>query len=78
MREKVKQIAEGWKNVVVKDPLVEVEATRRASICATCPNLRDHTLGIDGFLRCGACNCPLAMLTRSMSAECKHEEGSKW
>ena len=78
MKEKIKQIVEGWSNVVIKDPLVEVEAKRRAEICAKCPNVRDHTLGIDGFLRCGVCNCPLAMLTRSMSAECKHEEGSKW
>lgn len=76
--EKAKQIVEGWKNVVITDPLVEAEAKKRADICAGCDRLKDHTLGIDGFLRCGVCNCPLAMLTRSMSAKCKHEEGAKW
>ena len=31
--------------------------------------------------RCGICNCPLAMLTRSRDAECKNPEengGKKW
>jgi len=78
VKEKAKQIAEGWKNVVVKDPLVEAIAKERADICASCDKLKDSTLGIDGLLRCGVCNCPLAMLTRSMSSECKHPEGKKW
>jgi len=76
--EKGKQIIEGWKNVVIKDPLVETEAKRRVEICQSCENMKSDTFGIDGFHRCGVCNCPLAMLTRSMSAECKHEEGAKW
>lgn len=78
MIEKVKQIVEGWKNFAIKDPLIEAEAKKRAEICAKCPNMADHTLGIDGLWRCKVCNCPIAMLTRSMSAECKHEEGAKW
>jgi hypothetical protein len=73
----INEIIEGWKNYIVKNPLVEAEAKRRASICASCKHAKNDM----GIPRCGICNCPLAMKTRSMKSECpnpKEEGGAKW
>jgi hypothetical protein len=32
----INEIVEGWKNYIVKNPLVEAEAKRRAAICSSC------------------------------------------
>ena len=37
MKEKLKEIIDGWKNVIVNDPFVEKVAKKRAAICANCP-----------------------------------------
>tara|TARA_R110002020_G_scaffold79419_3_gene199098 strand:- start:4807 stop:5031 length:225 start_codon:yes stop_codon:yes gene_type:complete len=73
----IKEIFEGWKNYIVKTPLVEAEAKRRAEICASCEHAKDDL----GVPRCGICNCPLAMKTRSAKSECPNPQskgGPKW
>lgn len=73
----IKEIFEGWKNYIVKTPLVEAEAKRRAEICALCEHAKDDF----GVPRCGICNCPLAMKTRSAKSECPNPQskgGPKW
>jgi hypothetical protein len=77
MIEMIKEIFEGWKNYIVKTPLVEAEAKRRAEICASCEHAKDDL----GVPRCGICNCPLAMKTRSAKSECPNPQskgGPKW
>ncbi len=73
----IREIIDGWKNYIVKNPLVEEEAKRRAKICADCKHSKDNF----DIPRCGICNCPLAMKTRSSKSECpnpKNEGGAKW
>ena len=73
----IKEIFEGWKNYIVKTPLVEAEAKRRVEICASCEHAKDDL----GVPRCGICNCPLAMKTRSAKSECPNPQskgGPKW
>jgi hypothetical protein len=73
----IDEIVEGWKNYIVKTPLVEAEAKRRAEICASCEHAKDDL----AMPRCGICNCPLAIKTRSMKSECpnpKDKGGPKW
>jgi hypothetical protein len=73
----IDEIVEGWKNYIVKNPLVEAEAKRRAAICASC----EHAKNSLDMPRCGVCNCPLAIKTRSMKSECpnpKDKGGPKW
>lgn len=72
----IKEIIDGWKNFIVRTPLVEEEAERRANICTRCEYAKN-----DGIPRCGICNCPLAMKTRSSLSECpypKEKGGAKW
>lgn len=69
-------IVDGWKNYVIRNPLTEAQSLHRTAICVKCPNMKD-----DGISRCGICNCPLSMLTRSIEAECKNpidQGGAKW
>jgi hypothetical protein len=68
-------IIDGWKNYVFRNPLTEAESLRRTAICVECPLLKNDILDIP---RCGVCNCPLAMMTRSKNKECEHPDGSKW
>jgi len=63
---KLEEILSGWKNLIKKDPLVEIEAKRRAKICSDCPSARVKV----GVLKCNECGCPLAAKTRSMGSEC--------
>ncbi len=74
--DKLKQIVEGWKNVIWENPQVERVAKERASICANCDfnvdNICDsnksgttiHGNPVNG------CGCPLIAKTRSMATSC--------
>jgi hypothetical protein len=73
----VRAIVEGWTRYVMKDPVNEKEALRRAEICITCSDMRNAM----GVLICGQCGCPLAAKTRSSLSDCPNPEskgGSKW
>lgn len=66
LKSKVAEIMDGWKNLMVSDPLVEAEAKRRAEICGKCPKFEKKL----GAPVCGECGCPLAAKTRSTLSEC--------
>jgi len=76
--QKLKSIAEGWKNVVFISPTVEVLAKGRAEICAQCPFAVESTWqeAVGKLLRnvtnikCDKCNCPVSAKTRSVGEEC--------
>lgn len=85
-KDKFLRIAEGWKNVVFKSPLVEKLAQVRAKICSDCPHAVEsswlQTVGeyikeIKG-LKCGLCNCPLSAKTRSVKEGCAQQPNPKW
>lgn len=59
---KLKQIIQGWKNLVFKDPEIEKLALKRAEICSTCKN--------NNASICIECGCPLAAKTRSPKETC--------
>lgn len=63
---KLSEIAEGWKNIVFRNPEVEKLAKARAAICAGCKyNVNS---------RCTECGCPLIAKTRSVTSYCpKHK-----
>ena len=69
----VKNIINGWKNVIIKDHEVEDEAKRRAKICSNCEHakhgtvlkfVKDKLKEVEG-LYCGDCKCPLTAKIRS-------------
>ena len=60
--DKIKEIFNGWKNVVFPNPQVEQIAKARAAICSKCEfNVRS---------RCKKCGCPLIAKTRAMQSHC--------
>lgn len=75
MLSKARQIAEGWKNYVVKKPDVEAVAKQRLEICSTCPKHSQNAKGT-GYTsirqddHCTECGCPLMSKTRCMSCDC--------
>lgn len=81
MLEQAKQIAEGWKNTIIKDDHVEVIAKKRLEICASCEfNSEVATaLGTYSSIRpdkhCTQCGCPLMSKTRCVSCNCPKD---KW
>lgn len=78
LKKTTNDIIDGWKNYIFRNPLTEAQSLHRTNICVECPNMKADVLDIP---RCGICNCPLAMLTRSRDAECKNPEengGKKW
>lgn len=66
MKNKIKEIADGWLHLLIKDSNVEQEAIKRLEQCADCPN-RIKQLGIDV---CSGCGCPLMAKVRSKDSEC--------
>lgn len=65
-KEKAAEIADGWKNLMVMDEVVEETAAKRAEVCAKCPEY-GKKLGIPV---CNNCGCPLAAKTRSTLGTC--------
>lgn len=78
-----KQIAEGWKNVVIKDEAIELVAKARLEICRSCEkhSSKNNTKRPDEH--CTECGCPLISKTRCLSCKCplekwmSHELGKK-
>lgn len=76
---KLFNIIHGWKNYVIKNPATELQAEKRAKICAECPHssqlmllevmVRDEIKEIQGH-QCNECGCPLSMKVRSKEESC--------
>lgn len=81
--EKLKLIADGWKNVIFESPTVEKLAKGRAEICSKCPYAEKRSwLEAIGAVcervkgvQCSRCGCPISAKTRSVAEVCP--EG-KW
>ena len=77
---KMKNIVNGWKNLVIDNPVVERVAIHRANICAECPfavmSTGVHTVVVDNKttqirgLKCSKCGCPLSAKVRSSFDYC--------
>lgn len=73
---RMKQIAEGWKNVVVKNTHAEDVASKRLQICLSCPShsVNAKKTGTYKSARvddhCIECGCPLISKTRCLSCDC--------
>lgn len=85
MINKLQEIANGWKNYMFQDPIVEKVAISRAEICSQCPRseyskiiqflLKEKRIReIEGMI-CNACGCPLSAKCRSLKSPCPE---SKW
>ena len=55
-------ILNGWKNVMIVDPEVEILAQERGQACLQCPYKKAIT--------CGMCGCPLKAKLRAVDATC--------
>lgn len=55
--DKLKNIYDGWKNLIFPSEEVEKLAKQRAEICSKCPSNVNNT--------CKECGCPLISKTRS-------------
>jgi hypothetical protein len=70
-----KEIINGWKNTVLKDPEVEKLAEVRLAICKECPKQSDNARK-NGYksarldVHCTECSCPLIAKTRSTLSKC--------
>lgn len=63
--EQINQIAEGWKNLIFKNPVSEEMGKKRLAICVDCkPHFKEVTL------RCGVCNCFVPAAVRSSQKRC--------
>lgn len=78
-------IIDGWRNYMIDDPVTELAATKRATICSQCPNAKfvggvntiivdNKTKEIRGLV-CDLCNCPLSLKVRSKMDYCP---AGKW
>jgi hypothetical protein len=83
--EKLKRIAEGWKNLTFKTPTVEELAKIRAEICSECEYSVDSIFEMfskehrkiikkKGII-CADCKCPIAAKVRSTKEKCPQ---NKW
>ena len=79
------EIIKAWRNVIVKDPTIEEEAKRRASICSGCSFakkgkiltfVKDELKEVEG-LYCGECKCPLTAKIRSENICQKWKQDTK-
>jgi hypothetical protein len=59
---KLKDILDGWYNVVWPSEAIEKEAERRAVICSQCPMNQDN--------KCKKCGCYLVAKLRSTNSKC--------
>ena len=66
MKNKLKEIGEGWYNTLVKDVEIEEMAKARLAVCDGC-EMKIHQFGIDV---CGDCYCPLVAKSRSKDSQC--------
>lgn len=62
-----KKIATAYKNIIIKNPEVEIVAKARMRICRK--ECGYHKFGI-----CTKCGCPIEAKTRCMSCDCPAEE----
>lgn len=75
MLERLKNIAEGWKNTIVRDDNVEEIAKARLLICERCPK-HSKNAKAQGYKsirtddHCTECGCPLVSKTRCVSCDC--------
>lgn len=62
----LKDIINGWKNVIIKDEDIETLHQQRMEICNACPKKIEQL----GMAVCGECGCPLMAKTRSLDSKC--------
>ncbi len=60
--DQLKNMLNGWKNVVITDSEVEALAQQRSEICLGCPHKKKIT--------CGLCGCPLKAKLRAVDETC--------
>ncbi len=58
----MKVIADGWKNVIIKNQFAEELAQQRGEVCLQCEHKTPAT--------CGLCGCPLVAKQRALDATC--------
>ena len=66
-------ILDGWKNLIIRNPVVEEQAIKRLEICAKC---KYNTTKPDITLtsRCKECGCVLEAKSRNLESQCpKHK-----
>ena len=62
----IKNIWNGWKNVIITDENIEAAAEVRLLICNGCDK-KTSMITVDV---CGLCHCPLIAKTRSKNERC--------
>jgi recombinational DNA repair protein RecR len=67
---KLNEIINGWKNLIIKDDSVEKIAIERMSICVDCKHLTKRDI-------CDICGCYMLAKTRSLTSKCE-DNPSKW
>jgi hypothetical protein len=65
----IKNIVEGYKNVLIKDKTVEQLYTERVSVCRGCSS----SVMKLGVATCGECGCPLLAKLRVINETCPKE-----
>ncbi len=69
MIKKLAEIAEGWKNLIDRDPEVEKIAEERLGLCLSCKyNNTSPELGM--LSKCTLCGCVLEAKSRSLKSKC--------
>lgn len=69
MIKKLAEIAEGWKNLIDRNPKVEKIAEERLGLCLSCKyNSTTPDLGM--LSKCKLCGCVLEAKSRSLKSNC--------
>ena len=72
---KIKEILEGWKNLIWEDPDIEDLAIKRLEVCAECDSRSNYPQAVSLFSQCLACGCVIEAKTRCKDCSCPL---SKW
>ena len=68
--QKVKNILEGWKNLIWANPQVEEIAKTRLKECGECPKRSNYPQEVGLNSTCLMCGCVIDAKVRSMKSEC--------
>jgi hypothetical protein len=63
---KLKDIIQGWSNVIWENPEIEALALERATVCSTCPTNINNVCSSS----MGGCGCPIIAATRAPYKKC--------
>lgn len=67
---KIKEITEGWKNLIFKKEEIEIIAKKRSDVCNRCTHHSKFHKSSRPDAHCTKCGCTISAKTRSLTSSC--------